>query len=142
MDKFKQLEDGMLIGPQPTDEDLQQARQQGIKTVIDFRMPTETTTPNADLVAKNGLDYANVPVSKASLSPHQIDELNRIIQEKEGPFLIHCASGTRAAMLLALSRAKKHNWDAQRTLEEAQVMGFDLKKFPEFEKFVKEATSR
>jgi uncharacterized protein (TIGR01244 family) len=142
MDKFKQLEGSMLIGPQPTEEDLQQAKQQGIKTVIDFRMPSETTTPNADLVAKNGLDYANIPVSKVSLSPSQIDEFDRIMQEKEGPFLIHCASGTRAAMLLSLSRAKKHNWNAERTFEEAQTMGYDLKKFPEFERFVTEATSR
>lgn len=142
MDNFRQLEDGMLIGPQPTEEDLQQARQQGIKTVIDFRMPGEVPTPNADLVARNGLDYANIPASKDSLSPSQIDELDCIMQEKEGPFLIHCASGTRAAMLLALSRAKKHHWDAQRTFEEAQAMGYDLRKFPEYERFVTEATSR
>lgn len=142
MDKFRQLEDSMLIGPQPTDEDLQQAKQQGIKTVIDFRMPGEVPTPNADLVVKNGLDYANIPVNKTNLSSSQIAELDRVMQEKEGPFLIHCASGTRAAMLLSLSRAKKHNWDAERTFEEAQAMGYDLKQFPEFETFVTQATAR
>jgi uncharacterized protein (TIGR01244 family) len=142
MDKFKQLDGNVLIGPQPTEEDLRQAKRQGINTVIDFRMPSETTTPNAELVAKNGLDYANIPVSKASLSPNQIDELDRIMQEKEGPFLLHCASGTRAAMLLVLSRAKKNNWDAERTFEEAKAMGYDMKKFPDFERFVTEMTSR
>lgn len=141
MDKFKQLDDGMLIGPQPTDEDLQQAKEHGIRTVIDFRMPAEVPTPNADLIEKNGLGYTNIPVSKTNLSSRQIAELDRVLHEKEGPFLIHCASGTRAAMLLALSHAKKHHWNAERTFEEAQAMGYDLKKFPEFERFVTNETS-
>ncbi len=142
MDRFKQLEDSMLVGPQPTEDDLRQARQQGIKTVIDFRMPSETPTPNAEAAARIGLHYANIPVNKASLSKEQIDELDHIMQEKEGPFLIHCASGARAAMLLALSRAKKNNWTAERTFEEARSMGFDLQTSPEFAKFVVETTKK
>ena len=44
MDRFKQLEDSMLLGPQSTEQDLQQAKRHGIKTVIDFRLPSETPT--------------------------------------------------------------------------------------------------
>lgn len=141
MDNFKQLQDGMLIGPQPTEQDLQQAKQQGIKTVIDFRMPSETPVPNADLAAKSGLDYANILVNKASLNTDQIDELDRVMQEKQGPYLLHCATGARAAMLLALSKAKKHHWDAERTFEEAGAMGYDLKTSPEFSAFVVQAAA-
>lgn len=142
MNRFKQLEDSMLLGPQPTEEDLQQARQHGIRTIIDFRLPSETPAPNAEAAARNGLAYANIPVSKANLSEEQINELDRVMQEKEGPFLIHCASGARAAMLLALSRAKKNNWSAERTFEEARSMGFDLQTSPEFARFVVEATNK
>jgi uncharacterized protein (TIGR01244 family) len=142
MDRFKQLEDSMLLGPQPTEQDLEQAKQRGIKTVIDFRLPSETPTPNAEAAARSGLGYANIPVNKASLSKEQIDELERVMREKEGPFLIHCASGARAAMLLALSWAKKNNWTAERTFEEARGMGFDLQTSPEFAKFVVEMTKK
>ncbi|GAC1413682.1 MAG: hypothetical protein NVSMB6_15670 [Burkholderiaceae bacterium] len=141
MEKFKQLEGGMLIGPQPTEQDLQEAKRQGIKTVIDFRMPSETRVPNAELAANNGLDYANIPVDKASLTKGQINELDRVMREKQGPYLIHCATGARAAMLLALSNAKKHNWDAERTFEEARAMGYDLKTSPEFSAFVAQAAA-
>ena len=141
MDKFKELKDGMLIGPQPTEQDLQEAKQQGIKTVIDFRMSSETPTPNAELVAKSGLDYSSVPVDKASLNTNQIDELDRVMQEKPGPYLIHCATGARAATILALSKAKKHHWDAERTFQEARAMGYDLKTSPEFSAFVAQATA-
>ncbi|HJV81730.1 beta-lactamase hydrolase domain-containing protein [Noviherbaspirillum sp.] len=141
MNRFKQLEDSIFIGPQPTDQDLKQARQLGIRTVIDFRLPNETEARNETLAADNGLNYVNIPVNKTDLSQEQINELDRVMREKAGPFLIHCASGARAAMLLSLSKAKRHGWTAQRTFEEARAMGFDLQNSPEFSAFVTAVTS-
>ncbi|MDQ9172373.1 sulfur transferase domain-containing protein [Oxalobacteraceae bacterium R-40] len=142
MHKFKRLEDSMLLGPQPTEQDLQQAKEHGIKTVIDFRMPGETPDSNAEMAARHGFDYANIPVSKASLSADQIDELERIMDEKEGPFLIHCATGARAAMLLSLSKARKEGWDAERTFQEAKNLGYNLQESSEFASFIQSETSR
>lgn len=127
----------MLIGPQPTEDNLRQAKREGIKTVIDLRMPSETPTPNAELVARSGLDYVKIPVNKASLSTDQVGELERVMGDKEGPFLIHCATGARAAMLLVLSQAKQNRWTAQRAFQEAWAMGFDLENAPEFANFIK-----
>lgn len=42
MSPFRPVEDGIFIGPQPSPNDLEDARQRGIKTVIDFRLPSET----------------------------------------------------------------------------------------------------
>ena len=137
MDQFKLLENGMLIGPQPSEGDLRQARQEGIKTVIDLRLPSEMATPNAELVASSGLDYVNIPVNKASLSADQVDALDRAMRHKDGPFLLHCASGARAATLLVLSQARQNGWTAQRTFQEARAMGFDLENAPEFADFIK-----
>ena len=137
MDQFKQLENGMLIGPQPTEADLRQAKLQGIRTVIDFRMPGETPTPNAELVVRSGLEYVNIPVNKASPSADQVEELGRVMLEKDGPFLIHCATGARAAMLLVLNKAKQNRWTAQRAFDDARAMGFDLEKTSEFANFIK-----
>ena len=142
MDQFRQLENGMLIGPQPIEADLRQAKLQGIKTVIGFRMPNETPTPNSELVARSGLEYVNIPVNKASPSPDQVDELDRVMREKGGPFLIHCATGARAAMLLVLSKARQSRWTAQRAFDEARAMGFDLEKAPEFANFIKATAGR
>lgn len=141
MDQFKLLHNGMLIGPQPSQDHLRQAKQDGIKTVIDLRLPSETPTPNAELVARSALDYVNIPVNKASLSSDQVDALERAMQDKEGPFLIHCATGARAALLLVLSQARQNRWSAQRTFDEARAMGFDLEKAPEFADFIKSTTT-
>lgn len=140
MDQFKQLENGMLIGPQPTEADPRQARLQGIRTVIDFRALGETPTPNVELVGRSGLGYVNIPVNKASLSAEQVDELERAMRDNDGPFLIYCATGARAATLLVLSQARQNHWTAQRAFDEARAMGFYLKKTPEFANFIKATT--
>lgn len=139
MNHFKKLENGMLIGPQPTDADLQQAKQRGIKTIIDFRLPSETPTPNAELAVRNGLAYVNIPVNKADLSKGQITELINALKVNEGTFLLHCATGARAAMLLVLSIAKQNHWSVERAFEDARNMGYDLEKAAEFAAFIRSA---
>lgn len=139
MAQFKDIGGGFYLGAQPTEQDLQEAKERGIKTVIDFRPPSETAAPNETLVRQQGLNYVNIPVSKTSPSEQQIEELDKALQQKEGPFLLHCGTGTRAAMLLALSRAKQNQWTAERTFEEANSMGFDLKGSPAFSSFVTHA---
>lgn len=139
MSQFKPVAEGIFIGPQPTGQDLDAARQQGIKTVIDFRMPTETKTSNETLTHRHGLNYVNIPVDKASLSASQIGDLEAVLQSNEGPFLLHCATGARAALLLSLSRARQDHWTAEQAFAEAKRMGFDLRTSPAFATFVAQA---
>lgn len=136
MKQFTKIEDGVYIGAQPTEQDLEDCRKHGIRTVVDFRLPTETVASNAARVQACGMDYASIPVNKASLSASQVEDLSRVMTEKPGPYLFHCATGARAAMLLALAEARKHGWTAERTFEEARTMGFDLKGSPEFSAFI------
>jgi uncharacterized protein (TIGR01244 family) len=141
MNQFKEVNEGVFIGPQPTEDDLHNAKRQGIRTVIDFRLPAETATSNETLTKNAGLDYANIPVDKANLSMDQIDRLDNVMKSKKGPFLLHCGTGTRAALLYSLNRAKQQGWMAEQTFDEAKRMGFDLKTSPEFSAFVTKATA-
>jgi len=141
MNSFRLVEDGIFIGSQPTSGDLEDARLQGVKTVIDFRLPSETATSNETLVRSHGLDYKNIPMNKERLSADQIGDLGAAMQSKPGPFLLHCATGLRAALLLALSKAKKNGWTAEQTFEHAQTIGFELRTSPVYSSFVKLAVS-
>ena len=78
----------------------------------------------------------DIPVSKATLSASQISDLDAAMKGKEGPFLLHCATGARVALLLSLSKAKQHDWTTEQVFAEAKRMGFDLKSSPEFSTFV------
>lgn len=142
MANYKQFENEIFIGPQPTEQDLVEAKQQGVHTVIDMRMLSETTSPNATLVKNSGLNYVNIPVDKAALSVQQIDEFDAAIKQVDGPVLLHCATGARAAMLLALSRARQNGWTAERTFQEASAMGYDLQSSPGFATFVRQTTEK
>ena len=139
MAQFKDIGNGFYLGPQPTEQDLQEAKGRGVKTVIDFRLPTETAIPNETLVTQYGLNYVNIAVSKTSPSGQQIEELDQALQDNAGPFLPHCGTGARAAMLLSLTRSKRDHWTTERTFEEAKSMGFDLKASPAFFAFVTHA---
>ncbi|TAL79270.1 MAG: hypothetical protein EPN76_03085 [Burkholderiaceae bacterium] len=142
MNNFRQVEENVFIGPQPTQHDLQDAKQQGVKTVIDFRMPAETTASNEALTKNAGLDYANIPVNKGHLDTDQIGQLDVVMRSKSGPFLLHCATGARAALLYSLGQASQQNWTVEQTFDAAKKMGFDLKATPEFSTFVKETIDR
>lgn len=142
MVNYRKLEEGLFIGPQPNTQDLAEAKQQGIGTVIDMRMPSETATVNAHLVENSGMAYVNIPVDKAVLHERQIDELDESLKMNQGSYLLHCASGARAAMLLSLSRARQHGWTADRTFQEAEAMGFDLRSSAEMAAFVRQVTGK
>lgn len=136
MTSFKRIDDKTFIGPQPTEQDLREASQQGIRTVIDFRMPSETATSNEILTKNQAMAYVNIPVNKAALSADQIGVLDSAMNEQQGPFLLHCATGARAALLLSLSKARQQGWTSAQTFAEARRMGFDLEASPEFAGFV------
>ena len=140
MAQYKKIGDSLFIGPQPTQEDLGEAQQQGIRTVIDFRMPAETATSNAEMTKRSGLNYVSVPVDKSTLSEQQIVALDEAMKRNDGPYLLHCATGTRAALMLALNRARQNGWTAARTFQEAESMGFNLQSSPDYAAFVKHST--
>ena len=141
MANFKQISDGIFIGPQPSEQDLKEAKRLGIQTVIDMRLPNESNTSNEEVTGLNGLDYINIPVDKTALAAHQIDGLEDAMERTSGPYLLHCATGARAALLLSLSRARQQGWTAEQTFPEAQKMGFNLAESENFAGFVKKITA-
>lgn len=141
MAQHRQIDSKVFIGPQPTRQDLEEARQQGIRTMVDFRLPSETVSPNADLAKDAGLDYVNIPVNRAALTTDQVGDLETAMEQHPAPYLLHCATGTRAALMLALAHARQQGWSAERTFSEAEAMGFNLRNSAEFADFVRQATS-
>ena len=142
MSQFKTATEGVFIGPQPTEKDIDSAKQQGIKTVIDLRTPAETPPSSNEAMARSGgLDYVNIPVNKAALSPEHVDQLDSALKSNEGPFLVHCATGARAILLLALAEARRNKWSKEQVFERAREMGADIECTAEFARFVEETVA-
>jgi uncharacterized protein (TIGR01244 family) len=94
--------DGMLLGGQPTLEQLQAIHDAGIRTVINMRLVEEGGTTQADIEAA-GMSYVALPTAgSAGMTEENARALATIFESSEGPFVVHCKSGNRVGGLLAL----------------------------------------
>lgn len=82
---------------------------QGYKSVINNRPDGEagpSQPKNADIAAKAealGLHYAYLPVAPGSMTPAEVQEMNRLLKTMPGPILAFCRSGSRSTNLYHLA---------------------------------------
>ena len=82
---------------------------QGYKSVINNRPDGEagpSQPKNADIAAKAealGLHYAFLPVAPGSMTPAEVQEMNRLLKTMPGPILAFCRSGARSTNLYHLA---------------------------------------
>ena len=105
---FAQPKAGLHTGGQPTVEDLQRLKDEGVRTVIDLRGPQEARGYDEAGEAKAlGLAYVTLPISgKDDINAENARALHALLQDREGGVLLHCASGNRVGALLALGAAQ------------------------------------
>lgn len=94
--------DGVLVGGQPTTEQLQAAKDAGYRTIVNLRPLSEQSDwDEATQVDQLGMDYVHIPVaSSADLTPEAAEQLAEALQKQ--PTMVHCASGNRVGALFAI----------------------------------------
>ena len=102
--KTGKLTDRLLVGAQPTAEDLDWLHDAGVAMVINLRTDGENgqaLSPSAEGEAATsaGLAYRHIPVSLASLNSEQVEAVKAAIAEAEGPVYVHCGAGQRACAI-------------------------------------------
>src|SRR5690606_15483784 len=137
MNKFPEIDPGIRVGGQPTEQDLAELKQQGISMVIDFRQPGEIATSNESLATSQGFKYMNIPLDRANPSERAVQQLDEVLRQKEGPHLLHCGTGIRAITIYLLRQARSEGWSAEQTMQEAQKRGFDLAGAADLREFVR-----
>lgn len=96
------LEEDLVAGGPPSENDIKKAKEIGIKAIIDLRRP-EKIENEKTFVQSQGLEYFNIPVTPENLTRHQVDEVAKILSDpKNRPAIIHCGSGNRAGAVWAL----------------------------------------
>jgi uncharacterized protein (TIGR01244 family) len=91
----------LFIAAQPTPEDLDAWAAQGVTIVVNLRSRAETAElpfdPAAEAAAR-GLNYSEIPMGGSDgVSPDIVDQLAAILKDAEGPVVLHCRTGSRAA---------------------------------------------
>jgi len=97
------IDDRILVGGQPTPEQLETLRGLGYSTVVNLRMPQESGTTDPGLVRELGMEYVSIPIGGAeTVNEANARRLAEVLEKAEGGVVVHCASGNRVGALFAM----------------------------------------
>ena len=115
----------IYLAGQPSPEDLQLLKKQGIKTIISVRPPSEVSFDEAAEVKKNGMKFVHLPFKKPEeLKPQVFDEVLKVLRDKKsGPTLFHCGSANRVGAIWYAHRVLDGKLSPEDALKEAKVVG-------------------
>lgn len=130
MTEFRRLSPTMLASPQISVEDVAEAKALGVTLIVNNRPEgeSEDQTPGPEIEAaaqSAGMDYLAIPVTHAGFSQPQVAALTEALAANEGAVLAYCRSGTRSALLWALSRASMGD-DPEQLAAAAAGAGYDV----------------
>lgn len=141
MPQRMKINENVTVGPQPSEDELQQLSRQGFKAVVNFRTEGEDEQPlspdvEGEKIKATGLEYLHIPVSMDSMGPEVVDQFRDQYPELPKPVFAHCKSGKRAGAMVMMHMAVEQGMSGEQTLEKAEQMGFECDT-PELKEFVK-----
>jgi sulfide:quinone oxidoreductase len=114
--------------------DIEALARSGVRTIINNRPDGEDQgqLPAAEArrtAEAHGLAYHHIPITAATLSRADVDAFAAAIRDASAPVVAHCRSGTRSALLWALSRMRE-GADPFALVAEAARHGIDIASLP------------
>lgn len=139
-DKMK-INDQVTVGPQPSEEEINQLSQQGFKSVVNFRTEGEDDQPlsptaESEKVKSAEMEYLHIPVSMKAMGPELVDEFREKYPQLPKPVFAHCKSGKRAGAMVMMHVAVEEGMGGEETLRKAEEMGFECEQ-EELRQFVR-----
>ncbi len=128
---FRKLTDRILVAPQITIDQVEQAKAQGVTLIINNRPddeePGQVNGAEIEAAAKAaGIAYLAVPVAHGGFAPWQLDGMAQALEQAgDGKLLAYCRSGTRSTLLWALTRARAGD-NADVLAAQAAAAGYDI----------------
>jgi len=107
---YRHLTPLFAVSPQVNEADIEYAARLGFCVIIcnrpDQEEPAQSPAQEiAAYAACYGIAFRHVPVVSGSIGDADIALMRKVIDECDGPILAYCRTGTRSAMLWALSNA-------------------------------------
>ncbi len=134
---FQKLEETVFVAPQIRTEQISDIIDSGIKTVICHR-PDEEIMPEfsqitpyhqnlSEQLKQHDIELIYQPIYNISMP--QIEELAKILKEKEQPVLMYCASGTRSAIVWGLSQVLIEQRPKPKIIQSAENAGYAISQY-------------
>ena len=121
--------DDYVVSDQITEEDIEQLKEAGFKTIFCNRPDNEeqnqvTVKSIQDKAIESGLNFIHQPVIGGQISQNDIDQFSDYFDAAEKPIFAYCRTGTRSSMLWALSESGKRSIDE--ILKLTSAAGYNL----------------
>src|SRR6266446_4611606 len=105
------LEPGFSVSGRLDRSDLEALARAGVRTIVNNRPDGEDPgqLPAAEarrLAEAHGISYHHIPITPATLSRADVDAFGATLRDAPAPVVAHCRSGTRSALLWALTRMR------------------------------------
>ena len=123
---FGKVNDSYYRGAQPGEEQFQQLKRLGIRTIIDLRKDKETKAD--EWVRRAGMQYFNIPLksSKAANDEQTSYFMSLVNNPANWPVYVHCKGGRhRTGALTAVYRITHDGWTADQAFQEMKRYDFN-----------------
>jgi len=110
---YRKVDDRLITGGQPTEEDLKAAADEGFRTVINLAPinPRYSLDDEEGLVQSLGMMYHHIPIDWENPTASDFAAFERVMQAlPEGKTIIHCAANFRGTAFYSLYALKHLGW--------------------------------
>jgi len=110
---------------QPTLEELSDLKADGIRAVLNLRVPTEHDAAGEEAAVRElDMNYFNIPVDGANIAEGQVEEFLALTDDTSNqPMFIHCGSANRVGAFWMIRRAIRDGWSVSDAEAEADEIG-------------------
>jgi uncharacterized protein (TIGR01244 family) len=139
---FIRIDSEFCSGGQPKLEQLAQLKAEGVKTILNLRVPTEHRAAEEEAAARElGLRYINIPVAFGDPKDEQVAEFLKVTDDPANrPAFIHCAGAIRVGAFWMIRRVLRDGWSIEKAEEEAKKIG--LRENPHLNEFARSYIER
>jgi tyrosine-protein phosphatase SIW14 len=126
---FRQVNDHVFRGGQPSSEAFTSLSKLGVKTVVDLRETGDRSRTEEKLVKAAGMQYVSVPMNGMEApSDAKVSKVLSLLDDASaGPVFVHCLHGAdRTGAVIACYRINHDHWDNQKALDEARSDGMSI----------------
>jgi uncharacterized protein (TIGR01244 family) len=134
---FLRVNEDFCTGAQPRPDQLSKLKADGVKAIINLRVPTEHRAEEEEAKAKElGLRYINIPVKFGEPKEEQVTEFLKATDDPNNrPAFIHCAAAVRVGAFWMIRRVLRDGWSLDKAEEEAKKVG--LRESPHLNEFAR-----
>jgi len=142
---YRKVNDELILGGQPREDQLRSAAQDGFTTVINLATinPRYSLKDEPGLVRSLGMSYYHIPVEWENPTQADFESFEKIFKNlpAAGKTLIHCAANFRVTAFYALYAFKNLGWSEEQA-NDFRLSIWKGSDYPIWEKFLSEMKAK